>query len=222
MLKQTYKRYFPRRCDFGDCGSNAFLEFPMCVDTPKNLHIEDNVIIRSLFRVINSPTENVYIKKYTVIGPDCTIVTNNHISTVTIPQFLLVGTHVNDESKDIIIEEDVWTGTRVILLPGAHLGRGCIVGAGSIISTEIPPYSVVVGRGRIIASKFDKYGIKKHEQALYKEEEQMTDDEIASLFEKHLNGFRTFGCEDVLDEKDIETIELQKRILRFIDPWATK
>lgn len=217
-LKQTYKRYFPTRKDFGHCGKNSFFEYPINIDTPKNLHVEENVIIRSLLRVINSPTENVYIKKYTVIAPDCTIITNNHRSTVTLPQSLLVGSHINDFSTNITIEEDVWMGARVILLPGAHLCRGCVVGAGSIISSEIPPYSIAVGRGRIIARKFDKGGIKKHEQALYKEKERMTNNEIESLFEEHLEGLRTFGCDTSFSEKEKEAINKQKSIFDFIEP----
>ncbi len=217
-LKQAYRRYFPSRKSLGHCGKNTFIEYPIFIDTPGNMHVEENVIIRSLFRGVNSPTENIYIKKYTVIGPDCTIVTNNHRSTVTLPQFLLTVSHVNDESADIIIEEDSWTGAKVILLPGAHLGRGSIVGAGAIISTEIPPYSVAVGRGRIIARKFDKEGIKKHEQALYKEEERMTDKEIDDLFREHLEGLRTYGCDTGFSENDIKAINQQKKDLNFIEP----
>jgi len=217
-LKQTYKRYFPTRRDFGHCGENTYFEYPINIDTPENLHIDENVIIRSLFRVINSPAENVFIKKYTVIAPDCTIITNNHKSTVTLPQFLLVGSHVNDVSKNITIEEDVWMGARVILLPGAHLCRGCIVGAGSIISSEIPPYSVAVGRGKIIARKFDKDGIKKHEQVLYKEEERIKDNDIDNLFKEHLEGLRTFGCDTPLSKKEEEAVNQQKNIFDFIEP----
>lgn len=217
-MKQTYKRYFPRRKDLGHCGKNTFLEYPINIDTPKNLHIEENVIIRSLFRVVNSPSENVYIKKYTVVAPDCTVITNNHKSTVTVPQSLLVGSHVNDVSKDITIEEDVWMGARVILLPGAHLCRGCIVGAGSIISSEIPPYSVVVGRGRIVARKFDKDGVKRHEQVLYKEEERMTDGEIDKLFEEQFEGLKTYGYDVSLSEEEKEAVNQQKKIFDFIEP----
>lgn len=217
-LKQIYKRYFPRRKDLGSCGKNTFLEYPINIDTPKNLHIEENVKIRSIFRVVNSPTESVYIKKYTVVGPDCTVITNNHKSTVTVPQFLLGSSHVNDVSTDITIEEDVWMGARVILLPGAHLGRGCIVGAGSIISCEVPPYSVVVGRGRIIACKFDKTGIKRHEETLYKEEERMTEQETNKLFKEYLDGLKTYGYDVPLNEKEQEAVNLQKEIFDFIEP----
>ena len=218
ILKQTYKRYFPKRTDFGQCGKNTFIEYPIIIDSPKNLHVEENVKIRSMLRVINSPTENVYIKKYTVIASDCMIITNNHKSTVTVPQFLLGSSHVNDISKDITIEEDVWVGARVILLPGAHLCRGCGVGAGSIISSEIPPYSVVVGQGRIVARKFDKDGIKKHEKALYKKEERMSEYIIDKLFKDYLDNMRTYGYDKPLTEKDKETICLQKRLFNFIEP----
>ena len=60
--------------------------------------------------------EKVTIKKYTSIAANCTIVTNNHRSTVGIPQFLLGATHINDKSGDVCINEDFWVGTGVIIL----------------------------------------------------------------------------------------------------------
>jgi acetyltransferase-like isoleucine patch superfamily enzyme len=47
--------------------------------------------------------------------------------------------------KGITIEDDVWVGANVTFLDGAHVGRGSVIGAGSIVRGEIPPYSVAVG-----------------------------------------------------------------------------
>jgi acetyltransferase-like isoleucine patch superfamily enzyme len=52
---------------------------------------------------------------------------------------------VNSTSKAIIIEDNVWVGFDAVILPGAKLGRGCIVGSKSVINEIIPPYAVVVG-----------------------------------------------------------------------------
>jgi len=47
--------------------------------------------------------------------------------------------------KDVIIEDDVWLGANVVVLPGVKIGKGAIVGAGSVVSKNIEPYSVNVG-----------------------------------------------------------------------------
>lgn len=49
------------------------------------------------------------------------------------------------ESEPIVIEENVWLGARVIVMPGVTIGAGSAVGAGSIVTRNIPPRSVAVG-----------------------------------------------------------------------------
>jgi acetyltransferase-like isoleucine patch superfamily enzyme len=56
--------------------------------------------------------------------------------------------------KGIVIEDDCWVGANTTFLDGAHVGHGCVVGAGSVVRGEIPPYSVVVGApARVIRSR---------------------------------------------------------------------
>ena len=45
--------------------------------------------------------------------------------------------------KDVVVEEDVWLGVNVTLLSGVTVGRGAIVAAGSVVTKDVPPYSVV-------------------------------------------------------------------------------
>ena len=49
------------------------------------------------------------------------------------------------EGTDIIIGDDVWVGARCVLLAGTKIGDHSIVAAGSVVSTEIPPYSIAAG-----------------------------------------------------------------------------
>lgn len=49
------------------------------------------------------------------------------------------------EGKQVIIEDNVWSGARVILLPGVKIGRGSLIGPGLVVSKSIPGYSVAVG-----------------------------------------------------------------------------
>jgi len=45
----------------------------------------------------------------------------------------------------IIVGNDVWLGAGVVLLPGSHVGNGSVIGAGSVVTGEIPPFSIAVG-----------------------------------------------------------------------------
>ena len=47
--------------------------------------------------------------------------------------------------RAVIIEDDVWIGARVTILPGVHIGKGSVLGAGSVITADVPPYAVVGG-----------------------------------------------------------------------------
>jgi acetyltransferase-like isoleucine patch superfamily enzyme len=60
----------------------------------------------------------------------------------------------NNNSYSVVIEDDVWIGARAILLSGAHIGKGSIISAGSVVSNNIPPYSIVVGNpARVVANR---------------------------------------------------------------------
>ena len=50
-----------------------------------------------------------------------------------------------DNPKEVVIEDDVWLGRRVIIMPGVHIGKGSIIGAGAVVTKDIPEYSVAGG-----------------------------------------------------------------------------
>lgn len=47
--------------------------------------------------------------------------------------------------KDIVIEDDVWIGSKVIILPGVTVGKGSVVGAGAVVTKDVAPYTIVAG-----------------------------------------------------------------------------
>lgn len=49
------------------------------------------------------------------------------------------------ESRKIVIECDVWIGMRVVICPGVTIGQGSVIGAGSVVMHDIPPYSIAFG-----------------------------------------------------------------------------
>ncbi len=54
---------------------------------------------------------------------------------------------------DIILEEDVWIGSNVTILSGIRIGRGCVIGAGSVVTKDIPKYSIAFGNPAKIYKK---------------------------------------------------------------------
>ena len=58
--------------------------------------------------------------------------------------------------KQTIIENDVWIGNRAIILQGVKIGTGAVIGAGAVVTKDVPPYAIVVGApARIIKYRFD-------------------------------------------------------------------
>jgi acetyltransferase-like isoleucine patch superfamily enzyme len=57
-------------------------------------------------------------------------------------------------SKPIILEDDVWLGARVIVLKGVTIGQGAVIGAGSVVTRDIPPRSVAVGQPARVVKTF--------------------------------------------------------------------
>ena len=49
------------------------------------------------------------------------------------------------KTEAVVIEDDVWLGTNVVILPGVSIGRGSVIGAGAIVTRDIPPFSVAAG-----------------------------------------------------------------------------
>ena len=63
------------------------------------------------------------------------------------------GTTPSPISEPVIIEDDVWIGTRSMILKGVTIGQGSVIGAGSVVRRDVPPYSLMIGNpARRVAS----------------------------------------------------------------------
>ena len=57
----------------------------------------------------------------------------------------------------IIIGNDVWIGTHCVILSGAHIGHGAVIGANSVVTNSIPPYAIAVGSpARVLKYRFSE------------------------------------------------------------------
>ena len=57
----------------------------------------------------------------------------------------------------VTIEDDVWIGAGAIILPGTTIHKGAVIGAGAVVTKDVPPFSVVVGNPARIVRLLDSF-----------------------------------------------------------------
>lgn len=211
-------RCFPSKREFGAFGDSSTLEYPTIIDNINSVFVEPNVTLRDNLRIINAPNEKVIIKQYSVLSSGVTIITNSHRSTVGVPHFILGPSHINDKSGDVQIDEDVWVGANATILAGVHLGRGCVVSAGAVVTKSVPPYVLVAGTpARIVKRVFSVDQIIIHEQELYPPQNRYERGEIAGWSYRNSPELEVFGTDALDDEKDLPVINNLKKELHYVD-----
>lgn len=210
---------FPQKEDFGQCGNNVTLEYPIFIQNPKGLVLEDNTRIRNYAKFINAPSEKIIVKKYSVIASGCTIVSNSHRNTVTIPQIMLGGLHINDKSGDVVIGEDCWIGINVTILSGVHIGRGSVVAAGAVVTKDVPPYALVAGiPAKVRKSVFTIEQILRHEEVLYSLSDRFSQSFLESIFYDNYRDVDSFGIDEGISDSILAKIREEKIRTNFVEP----
>jgi acetyltransferase-like isoleucine patch superfamily enzyme len=96
-------------------------------------HVGENTIIFSDI--------GIQIGNNAIIGPQNIIIDFDH----TYASFEIPINQQGINRKEVIIEEDVWISSHCVIIKGVRIGKGSVVGAGSIVNKDVPPYSVVAG-----------------------------------------------------------------------------
>lgn len=94
------------------------------------------------------------IGRNVMMGPDVVFVTGNHeFSRTDVPMIDQGG----QGPKPIEIGDDVWIGTRVVVLPGVRVGDGAILAAGAIVTKDVPEFAIVAGNpARVVRLRTDE------------------------------------------------------------------
>lgn len=75
----------------------------------------------------------------------------------------IFGEDVQDgfqRAGDTVIGNDVWIGSEAMIMPGVKIGDGAVIGARSVITKNVNPYSIVVGNNHIVKQRFDGQSIE--------------------------------------------------------------
>jgi acetyltransferase-like isoleucine patch superfamily enzyme len=84
--------------------------------------------------------ERIEIGRDCMIGPHCFITDGDHGTKMGLP--------INKQpmrTAPVVIEDDVWLGAGVIVLKGVRIGRGAVVGAGSVVTRDVESFSIAIG-----------------------------------------------------------------------------
>jgi maltose O-acetyltransferase len=88
---------------------------------------------------------SISAEKSVKIGPGCNIGTYVIIIDNNFHRLEPERRQERPESLSVCLEENVWLGARVIVLPGVRIGQGSVIGAGSVVTRSIPPRAVAAG-----------------------------------------------------------------------------
>lgn len=141
--------------------SRAWVKFPDNIELAKNVKIGHGALIHCGQKPLNRERKNVVIGENSYIGPNSVLLGEGGIEigknceiapgvVITAQQHTFSRKDVPikeqpSESAMVSVEDDVWIGCNASILPGITIGKGSVVGAGAVVTKDIPPYSVAVG-----------------------------------------------------------------------------
>ncbi len=123
---------------FAEIGKDCYIEPPFHANWGgKHCHFGDYVYANFNLTVVDDT--HVYVGEYTMIGPNVTIATAGH---PVLPELREKNYQYN---ASVRIGRNCWLGAGVVVLPGVTIGDNVVVGAGSIVTKDLPSNVVAVG-----------------------------------------------------------------------------
>ncbi len=129
-----------------NAGNNLYIEPPFFCDYGYNIICGDNVFFNVNCVILDE--NKVVIGSNVLFGPGVQLYTASHPL-----ESKMRRTH--KVSKPITIGDDCWIGGNAIVCPGVTIGIGCVIGAGSVVTKDIPDYSLAVGNPARVIKKLE-------------------------------------------------------------------
>lgn len=121
----------------GSCGEHVFIETPVHMSYGSHVHLSESFYAN--FNLVLVDDGEIHIGDKVMIGPNVTLCTTGH------PVYPLYREMVAHYSLPIHIGNNVWIGAHSVVLPGVTIGDNTVIGAGSIVTRDIPANVVAVG-----------------------------------------------------------------------------
>ena len=183
--------HIDRSKEYGLMAKTAYLAPDSIVFCKKNLFMEENTSIPGGAMILN-PRSKFVMKRGAFSSYNLCVCPGNHMPVKGMWKHDVTDSMKDEMDKegkydrDIVVEEDVWLGINVTLLNGAHIGRGAIIGAGCVVTGEIPPYAIAVGNPcQIKRFLFTPEEIMNHEKELYPKDERYSLEEMIAIQQKY-------------------------------------
>jgi acetyltransferase-like isoleucine patch superfamily enzyme len=123
------------RQSLDSCGARVMISPQAIIWGTSGVTLEDDVVINSFTHVFGGG--GVHIGARTLISTGCSIASITHSEQIATRRIGI--------EAPVTIEEDCWLGTGAIVLPGVRIGKGSIIGAGAVVTKDIPPFSMAIG-----------------------------------------------------------------------------
>ena len=123
---------------FAHCGKEARIEPRAFFNSGRNVSIGDYSSIGERTKIRGS----VKIGNHVMMGEEVIIISWSHDFARTDIPMTQQGFK---EERTVVIGDDVWIGSRAIILTGVNVGNGVIIGAGAVVAKDVPDWAVVVG-----------------------------------------------------------------------------
>ena len=121
----------------GSVGADPWIEPPFHASYGSHVHVGDHLYAN--FNLVLVDDADIYIGNHVMFAPNVTVSTAGH---PTVPEERAGGKQF---SLPVRIEDRVWIGSNVVILPGVTIGAGAVIGAWSVVASDIPPRVVAVG-----------------------------------------------------------------------------
>lgn len=134
----------------GSLGEDSFIRPPLAVDLGFNIHMGDRSFVN--FNFVALDVAPITIGNDVLIGPNVQLLTPVHPLQPTPRRDKL------ESAKPITIKDNVWLGGGVIVCPGVTIGENTVVGAGSVVTKNLPANVVAVGNPARVIKELSEEG----------------------------------------------------------------
>ena len=131
-------------------GEQSWLNVNGRIQNHKHIKIGNNCYIGR--RNLLASSKELIISDYVMTSNECKFLGSNHVYSNPLEPYIATGTMDNDVLK---IGVNVWIGAGAIVLGAVTVGHGSIIGAGSVVTKDIPPFSIAVGNPCKVVKRFN-------------------------------------------------------------------